>query len=204
MKRRVLPVVAAALASALAAIAYTEVASADPPQQNGAPVVEQNVDANGLLRVHEQGTANVAITGTPTVNVGNHPDVQSVLDTGRPSSSHVQVSKGWGESSVVLFGPANADTGLAITALTFSNATDEPRAPDLWINRGPWREGNECRPGPNNDQILVVRVGASETGHFVFPDEPFIAENDEDDAAWCLIGDSSFGGVTLVGHSFTR
>lgn len=30
-----------------------------------------NLDANGNIKVHEQGTANVAVQGTPTVNVAN-------------------------------------------------------------------------------------------------------------------------------------
>jgi hypothetical protein len=35
---------------------------------NPVPVKEQNRDGNGNIKVHEQGTANVNVTGTPTVN----------------------------------------------------------------------------------------------------------------------------------------
>ncbi len=59
-----------ALASGLlGAFAYGELfgrAGAAPP---ATPVREQNLDADGFIRVHEQGTANV----TGTVDVGNLP-----------------------------------------------------------------------------------------------------------------------------------
>lgn len=45
-------------------------------------VREQNLDANGLIRVHEQGTANV----TGTVDVGNMPAVQDVNVVSMPTS----------------------------------------------------------------------------------------------------------------------
>lgn len=221
MKRRVLLVVAAALASGLAAIAYTEVASADPPQQNGAPVVEQNVDDQGLIRVHEQGTASVQIAGTPTVNVGNFPPsqqvagtvnvgnlppVQAVLDTGRPSANHFQRVTA-SHAGTVLFGPAAADTGLAITALTWANFSDEhSNSAALRITRGPWREGGACTD-PTPERIFQARIPAAETLHFEFPDEPLVAENDENDEMWCLIlitTDLADGFVNVVGHSFSR
>src|SRR3990172_168377 len=44
-------------------------AGAAPPPPSPTQVREQNLDGNGLIRVHEQGTANVA----GTVNVGNLP-----------------------------------------------------------------------------------------------------------------------------------
>src|SRR3970040_1442942 len=44
-------------------------ASGAPTRPEPQPVVEQNVDANGYIRVHEQGTTTV----TGQVNVGNLP-----------------------------------------------------------------------------------------------------------------------------------
>ena len=52
----------------------TEQAGAAPPPPAPTQVREQNLDGSGFIRVHEQGTANVA----GTVNVGNLPAVQDV------------------------------------------------------------------------------------------------------------------------------
>ena len=49
-------------------------------------VIEQNLDASGFIRVHEQGTANVAVTNFPAsqnVAITNLPTVQNVALTGR-------------------------------------------------------------------------------------------------------------------------
>jgi len=59
----------------------TSTAVSNPPLN----VAEANKDANGNIRVHEQGT--VAVTGT--VNVGNNPAVQDVRITNNPL--HVDV-----------------------------------------------------------------------------------------------------------------
>jgi len=58
--------------------------AAPPPPASPTPVRvrEQNLDANGFIRVHEQGTANVA----GTVNVGNLPAVQDVNVVSQPSA----------------------------------------------------------------------------------------------------------------------
>jgi hypothetical protein len=60
------------------AITYSQSASARSSGPQAAPVLEQNVDANGFIRIHEQGTAEVHVTNTSlpvtgTVNVGNLP-----------------------------------------------------------------------------------------------------------------------------------
>jgi hypothetical protein len=39
------------------------------------PVRDQNVDADGNVRVHEQGTATVSISGTPSVRSGDQTQV---------------------------------------------------------------------------------------------------------------------------------
>jgi hypothetical protein len=43
----------------------------DPTPGPSQPVLEQNLDANGLIRVHEQGTANVNVTNVPLPVSGN-------------------------------------------------------------------------------------------------------------------------------------
>ena len=60
-------------------------ASAAPAETK---VREQNLDGSGLIRVHEQGTANVA----GTVNVGNLPAVQDVNVVSRSPQSGRLVS----------------------------------------------------------------------------------------------------------------
>ena len=62
--------------------------AAGPPP--GLNVLEQNVDANGLIRVHEQGT--VPVTGT--VDIGNAPAVQavSVTNPSLPVTGSVEVT----------------------------------------------------------------------------------------------------------------
>ena len=61
-------------------------ASAAPAETK---VREQNLDGSGLIRVHEQGTANVNVTNTSvpvsgTVDVGNLPSVQDVSVVSMP------------------------------------------------------------------------------------------------------------------------
>lgn len=80
----------------LGAFAYGELfgsAGAAPP---ATAVREQNLDGSGLIRVHEQGTANVNVTNAPlpvsgTVNVGNLPlDAQgNVRVSEAPESAQV-------------------------------------------------------------------------------------------------------------------
>jgi hypothetical protein len=67
-----------------------------PSHQAGAApsaqqVREQNLDASGFIRTHEQGTANVNVTNgslpvAGTVNVGNLPAVQNVNVVSEPAS----------------------------------------------------------------------------------------------------------------------
>lgn len=85
---------------------FQQPAAADPPDPTpGAtnPVREQNLDAAGLIRVHEQGTADVNVTNTPldvqgsvdvdnfptSFEVSNFPDVQDVNVTGGTLSNVV-------------------------------------------------------------------------------------------------------------------
>lgn len=224
-----------AVASALAAVLYAEVAGADPPPQQpgpAQPVEEQNVDDLGLIRVHEQGTASVSIAGTPTVNVGNFPGtqpvsgtvdvgnfpatqqvagtvnvgnlpaIQAVQDEGLPSANHFQDSVSPIIDPHVLFGPADPDTLLAITAVTFANTSEHSRTPTLQVVSGPWREGQECSSGGElPPQLLMVNVGGEDTQHLAFPDEPLVAASD---AQWCLRV-TGLGGppssVTIVGYT---
>ena len=68
----------------------------EPTPGPSMPIREQNLDANGLIRVHEQGVADVNVTNTPlpvditnstlevtgTVSVDNFPSQQDVFVTG--------------------------------------------------------------------------------------------------------------------------
>jgi hypothetical protein len=58
-------------------------------------VLEQNLDASGFIRVHEQGTANVAVTNFPpsqNVAVTNFPASQNVAVTNLPSVQNVALA----------------------------------------------------------------------------------------------------------------
>ena len=70
-----------AAAAGLFGIVFDAPAGAQPPDPTPGATSktrEQNLDAGGLIRVHEQGTANVHVTNTPldvqgSVSVGNFP-----------------------------------------------------------------------------------------------------------------------------------
>jgi hypothetical protein len=227
MKRAILLATLVTLSSGLAAIAYTEVANADPPQQ-GAPVVEQNVDDFGLIRVHEQGTASVEIAGTPTVNVGNLPPTQAVNGTvnvgnlpatqpvtgtvnvgnlpTEPSPTHFQIYK-QGFFSGPVFGPADADEGLAITSVTGANASDavtQSVSLAVVLKKAPFRE-RSCEGGDEASLIWAALLRVDETVHASFPDEPLVASmalfpNAPPGSIWCLIAGGPI--FSIVGHTF--
>lgn len=82
--RRSIVVAAAVLGGIVGGTLFGDrvIAAADKIMQ----VAEQNLDANGYIRVHEQGTANVAVTNFPAsqnVAVTNLPAVQMVQLAGR-------------------------------------------------------------------------------------------------------------------------
>ena len=76
--RRIGWILAATAASAL--VAFLGTGAAAPAERPSTPVTEQNVDANGSIRVHEQGTANVSIQGTPAVTLGGSATVNARQD----------------------------------------------------------------------------------------------------------------------------
>jgi hypothetical protein len=105
----------------------------DPRPGATVPVREQNVDMDGWIAVHEQGTAavdvtNSSLTVTGTVDVGNFPDEQDVHVTNFPATQDVNVvggsltaqpvtavykqtfSLGAGGADTVAFGPIDATT----------------------------------------------------------------------------------------------
>jgi hypothetical protein len=58
------------------------------------PVREQNTDANGNIKVHEQGTANVSVQGTPGVTIANTtvPVHEQGTAAVRPSEDEVGIT----------------------------------------------------------------------------------------------------------------
>lgn len=75
--------VVAGLAGGLAVAQLSDRAGAAAPPPSATRVREQNLDGGGFVRVHEQGTANVA----GTVNVGNLPAVQDVNVVSTPPAA---------------------------------------------------------------------------------------------------------------------
>jgi hypothetical protein len=92
------------------------------------PVLEQNRDANGFIRVHEQGTstvnvANGSLSVNGSVSVSNFPSVSdvNVKDTTPVSAAFIQtLTAGPDESADVEFGTINA------TSITFSAISSSP------------------------------------------------------------------------------
>ena len=80
------------LVGAFAVSKLSGTAGAAPPPPGPQQVREQNLDASGFIRVHEQGTANVNLTNASvpvsgTVNVGNLRAVQDVNVISQASES---------------------------------------------------------------------------------------------------------------------
>src|SRR5690349_20018448 len=63
-----LTLAAGLVAMGILAGAFTPAGAAPPGPLS---VQEANTDTNGFIRIHEQGTANVSVQGTPNVNVAN-------------------------------------------------------------------------------------------------------------------------------------
>ncbi len=87
-----LAVVLAVAGGLVGAFAYGELFGEAGAVPAPIAVREQNLDASGFIRVHEQGTANVNVTNgslpvSGTVDVGNLPTVQDVNVLSLPSTS---------------------------------------------------------------------------------------------------------------------
>lgn len=96
MRFVVLSIVAVIVSGVFGAFAATQLfgsATAAPPPPSPQPVaVTSPLDAQGNVKVHEQGTANVSVTNanlpvSGTVNVGNLPATQDVNVVSMPASS---------------------------------------------------------------------------------------------------------------------
>ncbi len=127
-------------------------ATAAPPPPSPTKVLEQNLDGDGLIRVHEQGMANV----TGTVNVGNLPAVQDVnvlsvpsQDSGPLEFTHVMArmctpsDSGGGTTGFCAFGDAPVtplDVNAQLTALAGQG----------------WRLMTVSTPNYNNTRDIVV------------------------------------------------
>ncbi len=139
MKRRLstlfIVLVASVSAAAVAAIVSAESAES---AQGAQPVSEQNVDATGLIRVHEQGTArvralqdgvwNVNVTGTPTVKVdSSEPVAVRPAEAIQPFGRVFDLSAAVGEQ-LAFAAPFQVPAGkrLVIQHLTyFANVADD-------------------------------------------------------------------------------
>jgi hypothetical protein len=144
---------------------------------NPVPVQEQRTDANGNIKVHEQGTANVNVNG-----------IVSVAPT-QPANAF---SKSIFQLGDRVSGPDPDGTRYAITAVAFVNQTDSPRQEQLLAlhdtdcvgsytgtaGYGPWAE-----------------VPAHSTVTMNFP-QPFVLAPYLGDGPQCLLSDPS----TVVGY----
>ena len=133
---------AAAAAVVLGGVLVTAAASGAPPDTPpvGAtqPVREQNLDASGQIKVHEQGTADVHVTNPSlNVSVGNFPS--SVAVSNFPATQNVNVVGGSRPAPVEKRVAVNFDTAAGgfetqtfavvnATLITVSGLNDEEKS----------------------------------------------------------------------------
>ena len=109
----------------MGAVAYDQFvkpASADAGPPSGLSTREQNLDTNGLIRVHEQGTPTVSVGNFPatqpvsgTVNVGNLPATQVVSGTvtvgNLPATQNVNIVGGTTTAGIPVVSKTQAAVG---------------------------------------------------------------------------------------------
>lgn len=146
----------------MGAVAYDQFvrpASADSGPPSGLSTREQNLDTNGLIRVHEQGTPTVSVGNFPvdangnlkvagssnvsgTVNVGNFPATQPVsgtvnvgnLPVTQPVSGTVTVGNFPATQNVNVVGGTIAASGGAVTRGTADGLNVEAKQSNSFSN----------------------------------------------------------------------
>jgi hypothetical protein len=89
----------AVVAATAAVLLGGEPASSAPAPAPPIRVQEQNLDADGNIKVHEQGTAHVSVEGVPSVKLAEEPFAQALhlffQDSGDPfASASINVPEG--------------------------------------------------------------------------------------------------------------
>ena len=109
---------AMAASAAFGAVVTGGVAWAPPADPGTLLVREQNLDANGLVRVHEQGTARVSVVNSPEVRVAATDPYQRTVSASNSTDQveNLQLSVPAGKRLVVQYVSVFAEVPVGQTA----------------------------------------------------------------------------------------
>jgi hypothetical protein len=153
-------------------------------------VREQNLDANGNIKVHEQGTGNVTVVGDVRT--------RAVVPTGA-FSLHLDPAP-----RLVASGPDPAGTDYAITSITAANDTDSPDHVHIHAFYG--GASLNCATGTGVQDLSdgpTIEVPARSTVHLDFPQADVLTAGAGDEG--CLVVDQGVGAevyFTIDGYRF--
>lgn len=174
--RRIVPqILVAAVASGFVAAAVggsVAVANPNPSAPPAQPVREQNVDASGAIRVHEQGTANVNVTNSSLpVTVANLPATQNVNIVGGAVQASTPVVNGAFNSGILFIDEVSTqritlDPPIYATLITV-NAPEQEESTFRFRASIP---GAQCAGTATNCTVLLLKdVGGAVTQALPFP-----------------------------------
>ena len=166
-------------------------------EQGIAKVAVQNVDANGNIKVHEQGNANVkitntsdtpvpvsgsvAITGTPTVNVGNFPNAPKTDVIASGSNTVLAAFSGWlflvGLTDVSAYREVTFDVEASTTG-SGGQCSGYVKAGSAYFQTPPYNASNG---------VVVSHTYDAPPSIEIFCDNP---TSQEVDLTWALVGRS--------------
>jgi hypothetical protein len=153
-------------------------------------VREQNTDAQGNIKVHEQGMATVSVAGP----VQTHPVIPA-------RAFSIAMAEGSTFTNETLIGSDPAGTSYAITSVTFANLSDSPSVALLRADYyGPPDTCDSDAVNVNHSPGPVMEVPPRSTVHLDFP-QPFVMSA-QAGANSCLVLHSSgyLHSVTVAGY----
>jgi hypothetical protein len=117
-RTRVMVFGAMAASATLGAVVTGGVAWAPPADPGTILVREQNLDGNGLVRVHEQGTAQVSVVNSPEVRIAATNPYQRTVSASNKTSQveNLQVPVPAGKRLVIQYVSVFAEVPLGQTA----------------------------------------------------------------------------------------
>jgi hypothetical protein len=151
------------------------------------PVNETNTDANGNIKIHEQGTANVNVLGTISAR-------QSI-----PSTAFSKVVSG---AFQVVSGPDPGGTHYAITSISVDNSGSSPALAELQGVYGTATPNCDFPDGFQGSRGPRLIVPGNDSRTISFP-QPFVIDPQPGSNA-CLEPEvaSTDLTVTVVGYTF--
>ena len=182
--------------SALASSLSTSVVVANT-STNPAKVHETNTDSSGNMKVHEQGNANVkitntsdtpvpvsgsvAITGTPTVNVGNFPNAPKTDVIASGSNTVLAAFSGW----LFLVGLTDVSAYREVTFDVEASTTGSGGQCSGYVKAG--SAYFQTPPYNASDGVVVSHTYDAPPSIEIFCDNP---TSQEVDLTWALVGRS--------------